>query len=228
MGQKVHPKGMRLGIIRPWDARWFAGKDFTSLLHEDIRVRAFVKKRLLDSGVAQIELERAANRLKVTVHTAKPGMVIGRGGTEVERLRQDLERMTGRQVSVNIVEVRSPELSAQLVAEGVATQLQRRIAFRRAIKQAAQRTMRAGAQGVKIMVSGRLGGSELSRTEWTADGSVPLHTLRADIDYGFAEAFTTYGQIGVKCWIYRGEVLPAAKVAAAAPAAPAVDALGTD
>jgi small subunit ribosomal protein S3 len=229
LGQKIHPKGMRLGIIRPWDARWFAGKDFTGLLHEDIRVRAFVKKRLLDSGVALIELERAANRLKVTVHTAKPGMVIGRGGTEVERLRQDLERMTGRQVSVNIVEVRSPELSAQLVAEGVATQLQRRIAFRRAIKQAAQRSMRAGAHGVKIMVSGRLGGAELSRTEWTAEGSVPLHTLRADIDYGFAEAFTTYGQIGVKCWIYRGEVLPVAKAAvAAAPAAaaPAVDTLG--
>jgi small subunit ribosomal protein S3 len=221
LGQKVHPKGMRLGIIRGWDARWFAGKDFTGLLHEDIRVRAFVKKRLLDSGVALIELERAANRLKVTVHTAKPGMVIGRGGTEVERLRQDLERMTGRQVSVNIVEVRSPELSAQLVAEGVATQLQRRISFRRAIKQAAQRSMRAGAMGVKIMVSGRLGGAELSRTEWTAEGSVPLHTLRADIDYGFAEAFTTYGQIGVKCWIYRGEVLPASARQAAAPAAQA-------
>jgi small subunit ribosomal protein S3 len=232
LGQKVHPKGMRLGIIRGWDARWFAGKEFTSLLHEDIRVRAFVKKRLLDSGVALIELERAANRLKVTVHTAKPGMVIGRGGTEVERLRQDLERMTGRQVSVNIVEVRSPELSAQLVAEGVAAQLQRRISFRRAIKQAAQRTMRAGAQGVKIMVSGRLGGAELSRTEWTAEGSVPLHTLRADIDYGFAEAFTTYGQIGVKCWIYRGEVLPAAArqgsapVPAAQPASPADAATG--
>ena len=229
MGQKIHPKGMRLGIIRGWDARWFAGKDFTALLHEDIRVRAFVKKRLLDSGVALIELERAANRLKVTVHTAKPGMVIGRGGTEVERLRQDLERMTGRQVSVNIVEVRSPELSAQLVAEGVATQLQRRISFRRAIKQAAQRSMRAGAQGVKIMVSGRLGGAELSRQEWTAEGSVPLHTLRADIDYGFAEAFTTYGQIGVKCWIYKGEILPAAAnrpVAAPALAAPVPSAEG--
>jgi small subunit ribosomal protein S3 len=227
MGQKVHPKGLRLGIIRTWDARWFApDKDYTALLHEDIRVREFVKRRLLDSGVAQIELERAANRLKVTVHTAKPGMVIGRGGTEVERLRQDLERMTGRQVSVNIVEVKVPELSAQLVAEGVAAQLQRRIAFRRAIKQAAQRTMRAGALGVKVMVSGRLNGAELSRTEWTAEGSVPLHTLRADIDYGFAEAFTTYGQIGVKVWIYKGEVLPEATRPAAAPEPHAAEAAG--
>jgi small subunit ribosomal protein S3 len=208
MGQKVHPKGLRLGIIRPWDAKWFADKDFKGLLHEDLRVRDFVKKKLFDSGVAQVEIERAANRLKVTIHTAKPGMVIGRGGTEVERLRQTLEHMTRRQVAVNIVEIKVPELTAQLVAENVAAQLRRRISFRRAIKQAAQRTMRSGARGVKVMVSGRLGGAELSRTEWTSEGSVPLHTLRADIDYGFAEAATTYGRIGVKVWIYRGEVLP--------------------
>jgi small subunit ribosomal protein S3 len=207
LGQKVHPKGLRLGIIRDWDSKWFADKDFRNLLHEDLKIRKFIKKRLFDTGVAAIEIERAANRLKVTIQTAKPGMVIGRGGTEVERLRQDLEKLTGRQVAVNILEIKLPELSAQLVAENVAAQLERRIAFRRAIKQSAQRTMRGGALGVKIMVSGRLGGAELSRTEWTAEGSVPLHTLRADIDYGFAEAFTTYGQIGVKVWIYRGEIL---------------------
>lgn len=208
MGQKVHPKGLRLGIIRDWDAKWFADKDFKNLLHEDLKVRQFVKKRLYDSGVAGIEIERAANRVKLTIQTAKPGMVIGRGGTEVDRLRQDLEKLTGRQVNVNILEIKLPELSAQLVAENVAVQLERRISFRRAIKQGAQRTMRSGALGIKIMVSGRLGGGELSRTEWTAEGSVPLHTLRADIDYGLAEAATTYGQIGVKCWIYRGEILP--------------------
>ena len=221
MGQKVHPKGLRLGIIRDWDAKWFADKDFTTLLHEDLKVRRFLKKRLYDAGVAAIEIERAANRLKVTIQTAKPGMVIGRGGTEVERLRVDLEKLTGRQVNVNILEIKLPELSAQLVAENVAAQLERRIAFRRAIKQGAQRTMRSGALGVKIMVSGRLGGAELSRTEWTAEGSVPLHTLRADIDYGLAEAFTTFGQIGVKVWIYRGEILAAReRERAATPAAP--------
>jgi small subunit ribosomal protein S3 len=209
LGQKVHPKGLRLGIIREWDAKWFADKDFKNLLHEDLKVRQFIKKRLYDAGVAAVEIERAANRLKVTIQTAKPGMVIGRGGTEVDRLRADLEKVTGRQVAVNILEIKLPELSAQLVAENIAAQLERRISFRRAIKQAAQRTMRSGAQGIKVMVSGRLGGAELSRTEWTAEGSVPLHTLRADIDYGFAEAFTTYGQIGVKVWIYRGEILPA-------------------
>lgn len=208
MGQKIHPKGMRLGIIRPWESRWFADKDFASLLMEDVRVRRHVKRRLYDSGVARVEIERAANRLKVTVHTAKPGMVIGRGGAEVERLRKELQAMAGREAQINIVEIRAPELESQLVAEGVALQLERRARFLYVIKRAAQRTMQRGAKGVKIMVSGRLNGAELSRREWTAEGSVPLHTLRADIDYGFAEAKTTYGKLGVKVWIYKGEVLP--------------------
>ncbi len=216
MGQKIHPKGLRLGIIRPWESRWYADKEFASLLHEDIRVRRHVKRRLYDSGVARVEIERAANKLKVTVHTAKPGMVIGRGGQEVERLRKELDKMTGRQASINIVEVRAPELEAQLVAEGVALQLERRARFLYVIKRAAQRTMQRGAKGVKIMVSGRLNGAELSRREWTAEGSVPLHTLRADIDYGFAEALTTYGKLGVKVWIYKGEVLPQSPAAAQA------------
>jgi len=223
VGQKVHPKGMRLGIIRPWDSRWFADKEFAALLLEDLKVRRHVKRRLYDSGVARIEIERAANRLKVTVHTAKPGMVIGRGGTEVERLRKELQQLSGREASINIVEIRAPELEAQLVAEGVALQLERRARFLYVIKRAAQRTMQRGAKGVKIMVSGRLNGAELSRREWTAEGSVPLHTLRADIDYGLAEASTTYGKLGVKVWIYKGEILPqsqaAGPVAAVAPAA---------
>ena len=218
MGQKIHPKGLRLGIIRPWESRWYADKEFGSLLHEDIRVRKHVKRRLYDSGVARVEIERAANKLKVTVHTAKPGMVIGRGGQEVERLRKELDQMTGRQSSINIIEVRAPEMEAQLVAEGVALQLERRARFLYVIKRAAQRTMQRGAKGVKIMVSGRLNGAELSRREWTAEGSVPLHTLRADIDYGFAEASTTYGKLGVKVWIYKGEILPQSAPGAQAPA----------
>ena len=209
MGQKVHPKGLRIGIIRDWDTRWFAGKkNFPELLAEDIKIRKFIKSNLKDTGISRTEIERAANRLKITIHTAKPGMVIGRGGAGVDRLRQELEHLTKRQVHVNIVEVRQPDLDAQLVAENVAGQLERRIAFRRAMKQSIGRTMRQGAKGIKIMVSGRLGGAEMSRTEWSADGSVPLHTLRADIDYGFAEAVTTFGQIGVKTWIYKGEILP--------------------
>lgn len=208
MGQKVHPKGLRLGIIRDWDSRWYARKDYAKLLHEDIAIREFLKEKLKDAGISRIEISRAANRLTVNIHAAKPGMIIGRGGTGVEQVRQELERRTGKSVSLNIIEVKVPELDAQLVAESVAAQLEKRIAFRRAMKQAVSRARRAGAKGVKIMVSGRLGGAELSRTEWTAEGSVPLHTFRADIDYGFAEAFTTYGQIGVKCWIYKGEVLP--------------------
>ncbi len=210
MGQKVHPKGLRIGIIKGWDSRWYARKNFSELLHEDIALRDYIKKRLYDAGISRIEIERAANRITVNIYAAKPGMVIGRGGAGVEQLRRELEKRTGRQVSLNILEVKIPELDAQLVAESVAAQLEKRIAFRRAMKQAVTRTMRSGAKGCKIMVSGRLGGAELSRTEWSAEGSVPLHTFRADVDYGFAEAFTTYGQIGVKCWINRGEVLPAA------------------
>jgi len=209
VGQKVHPKGLRVGIIRNWDSRWFArGSDYAKLVQEDAKIRNYIKQNLYAAGISTIEIERAANRVKITVHTAKPGIVIGRGGAGVDRLRQELEALTGRQIHINVVEIKVPELDAQLVAESVAGQLERRISFRRAIKQAASRSMRAGAQGVKIMVAGRLGGSEMSRREWTAEGSVPLHTLRADIDYGFAEAFTTYGQIGVKVWINRGEVLP--------------------
>jgi small subunit ribosomal protein S3 len=208
MGQKVHPKGLRLGIIKDWDSRWYADKNYRELLHEDILLRDYIKKRLYDSGVSLVEIERAANRLRISIHTAKPGIVIGRGGADVEALRKDLEKLSGKQVSVNIVEVKRPEVDAQLVSENVAGQLERRVGFRRAMKQAVSRTMRMGAQGVRIALSGRLAGAEMARSEWYSEGKVPLHTLRADIDYGFAEANTQYGKIGVKVWIYRGEVFP--------------------
>ena len=216
MGQKVHPKGLRLGIIRDWDAKWFAQKDFATLLIEDIKIRTFIKKKLFAASVSRIEIERAANRIKVTIHTAKPGIVIGRGGTEVESLRKEVEKRTGKSANINIIEIKSPELDAQLVAENVAAQLVKRVSFRRAMKQSVSRTMRMGAQGVKITCSGRLNGAEMARTEWYNEGKVPLHTLRADIDYGFAEADTTYGKIGVKVWIYKGEILPEAKKVAVA------------
>lgn len=208
MGQKVHPKGLRLGIIKDWDSRWYADKNYRELLHEDIVLRDYIKKRLFLSGISRVEIERAANRLRISIHTAKPGIVIGRGGTEVEALRKDLEKLSGKQVSVNIVEIKKPELEAQLVAESVAAQLEKRVAFRRAMKQAVSRSMRMGAQGIRIALSGRLAGAEMARSEWYSDGKVPLHTLRANIDYGFAEASTQYGKIGVKVWIYLGEVLP--------------------
>lgn len=209
MGQKVHPNGFRVGVIRDWESRWFApGKDYAKFVLEDQKIRDHVRRSFRDAGVSTIEIERAANRVKVTVHTAKPGIIIGKGGAGVDRLRQELEDMTGRQININVVEIAVPELDAQLVAEGIAAQIQRRVAWRRAAKQAIGRVMRAGAKGVKVMLAGRLGGAEMSRREWSAEGSVPLHTLRADIDYGFAEAFTTYGQIGVKVWINRGEVIP--------------------
>ncbi|HHY20127.1 MAG TPA: 30S ribosomal protein S3 [Firmicutes bacterium] len=208
MGQKTHPLGMRLGIIKDWDARWYAEKDYANLLHEDLYIRKQVKEKFYSAGIARTEIERAANMVKITIHTAKPGMVIGKGGSMVDEFRKELEKDTGRQISINILEVKKPDLDAQLVAENIAGQLERRISFRRAMRQAKQRTMRAGAQGIKIAVSGRLGGTEIARTEWTPEGSVPLQTLRADIDYGFAEAYTTYGKIGVKVWIYKGEVLP--------------------
>lgn len=219
MGQKVNPKGFRVGIIKDWDAKWFAEKDFAKLLLEDYQVRKFVKAKLYASGVSKVETERAANRLKINIHTAKPGIVIGRGGQEVENLKRQLETMTGKRVNININEIKKPELDAQLVAENVAAGLEKRIAFRRAMKQAVTRTMRLGAEGIKIMSAGRLAGAEIARTEWYAEGKVPLHTLRADIDYGFAEANTTYGKIGVKVWIYKGEVLPekTRKVAVEAP-----------
>jgi len=209
MGQKVNPKGFRIGVIKDWDARWYANnKDFKHFLYEDYQMRKHVKEKLFASGVSKVEIERTGNRVKINVHTAKPGIVIGRGGQEVETLRQELEKMSGKKVFVNIIEVKRPELDAQLVAESVAASLERRIAFRRAIKQTIGRTMRMGAEGIKIMCSGRLGGAEIARTEWQSDGKVPLHTLRADIDYAFAEANTAYGKIGVKVWIYKGEVLP--------------------
>ncbi|MEL7623956.1 MAG: 30S ribosomal protein S3 [Clostridiales bacterium] len=212
MGQKVHPKGMRVGIIRGWESNWYADKkNFSDLLLEDIKVRNYVKEKLFQAGVSGVEIERSANRIKVTIRTAKPGIVIGRGGAEVEVLRKELEKMTGKKININIAEIKKPELDAQLVAEGIAAQLVKRIAFRRAMKQSVNRTMRLGAQGVKISCAGRLGGAEIARTEWYSEGKVPLHTLRADIDYGFAEANTTYGKIGVKVWIYKGEILPEAK-----------------
>lgn len=208
MGQKVHPLGMRLGIIKDWDGKWFAEKDYSQLLHEDIKIRKLVKKQFYASGVAKVEIERSANRVKVTIYTARPGLVIGKGGTEVEIIRKKLEVMTNKQVNVNIFEIKMPELSAQLVAENIAFQLERRTSHRRAMKQAMQRSLKMGAQGIKISCSGRLMGAEIARTEGYAEGKVPLHTLRADIDYGFGEANTTYGKIGVKVWIYKGEVLP--------------------
>lgn len=211
MGQKVNPKGLRLGIIKDWDARWYADKNYAELLHEDLKIRDHVKKKLSMASVSTIEIERAANRLKILVHTAKPGIVIGRRGAEVEALRKELEKITEKQVNLNVVEIKKPELDAQLVAEGVAAQLEKRISFRRAIKQAVSRSMRLGAEGIRVAVAGRLGGAEIARTEWYSEGKVPLHTLRADIDYGFAEADTTYGKIGVKAWIYKGEVLPETK-----------------
>lgn len=216
MGQKVHPYGLRLGIIKDWQGRWYANKkEYADLLHEDLRIRKHIKERFYTAGVSRVDIERAANRVKLTIHAARPGMIIGKGGAEVDRLRKDLERDTGKQIQINIMEIKVPELDAQLVAENIAFQLERRISFRRAMRQAMQRAMRLGAQGIKVMVAGRLGGAEIARTEWSPEGSIPLQTLRADVDYGFAEASTTYGRIGVKVWIYKGEVLPERKTAAA-------------
>lgn len=211
MGQKVNPIGMRVGIIRDWESRWFAEKDYADLLHEDIKIREYIKSRLKDASLSKIEIERAANRVNITVHTAKPGMVIGKGGSEVEALRKALNQLTDKRVHINIMEVKRADLDAKLVAENIARQLENRVSFRRAQKQAIQRTMRAGAQGIKTMVSGRLGGADIARAEHYSEGTVPLHTLRADIDYASVEADTTYGKLGVKVWIYRGEVLPTKK-----------------
>ncbi|WP_028552010.1 30S ribosomal protein S3 [Paenibacillus sp. UNC451MF] len=212
MGQKVNPVGLRIGIIRDWESKWYAGKDFGDLLLEDVKIREYLKEKLKDSAVSHIDIERAANRVNVTIHTAKPGMVIGKGGSEVEVIRNYISKLSnGKKIHINISEIKNPELDAILVAESIAQQLERRVSFRRAMKQAIQRSMRAGAKGIKTSVSGRLGGAEIARTEGYSEGTVPLHTLRADIDYGTAEAHTTYGRIGVKVWIYRGEVLPTAK-----------------
>jgi len=208
LGQKVHPHGLRVGIINDWDSRWLAknDKEFASNLLEDYKVRTYLKQSLYNAGISKIEIERAANRLRVNIFAAKPGMVIGKGGTEVDKLKKEIEKLTGKAVSLNILEVRAPELDAQLVAENIASQLEKRISFRRAMKQAITRTMKAGAKGIKVMCSGRLGGAEIARSEHYHEGTIPLQTLRADISYGFAEARTTYGRIGVKVWIYRGDV----------------------
>lgn len=208
MGQKTHPRGLRLGIIETWDSRWFAKREYSELLHEDLKLKAFIKKRLYHAGIARIEIERMANKAKINIHTARPGIVIGKKGAEIERLKAELQQqMGGREVYINIVEVRRPDLEPQLVAENIALQLERRVTFRRAMKEAVARAMRMGAQGIKVQVAGRLGGNEIARTEWYREGRVPLQTLRADVAYGFAEAHTTYGVIGCKSWVFRGEVL---------------------
>ena len=207
MGHKVHPYGFRIGIIKPWLAKWYADRDYATLLQEDMRIRQLVSKQLANASVSQVEIERGINHVTVTVHSAKPGIVIGKGGANVELLRSSVGKLTDKKVKLEIKEVLQPELDAVLVAQNVASQLERRIAFRKAIKQTIQRTIKAGAKGVRIQVSGRLGGSEMSRTEWDREGRIPLGTLRADISYGVVHARTTYGRIGVKVWIYRGEQL---------------------
>jgi small subunit ribosomal protein S3 len=207
LGQKVHPIGFRLGIIRTWDSKWYAEGDYAKLLHEDIKLRSYLKKRLYHAGISKIELERAASKAKINIFAARPGIIIGKKGSEVEALKKELAKLTDKEVFVNIQEVRKPEIDAQLVAENVALQLERRVAFRRAMKKSVSQALKFGAQGIKINCSGRLGGAEMSRTEWYREGRVPLHTLRADIDYGFAEAKTTYGIIGVKVLIFKGEIL---------------------
>ncbi len=212
MGQKMHPHGLRVGIIKDWNSKWYAdSRNFSDYLVEDHKIREYVKKKLFVSGISKIEIERTAKFVKVNVYTAKPGLVIGKGGAIAENLKSELQKMIGKEVNLNIVEVKSIDTDAQLVAENICAQLERRISFRRAMKQAMQKTMKAGALGIKTSVSGRLGGADMARTEFYKEGTIPLQTLRADIDYGFYEANTTYGKIGVKVWIYKGEVLPAKK-----------------
>lgn len=208
MGHKVHPIGFRLGYIKTWNSRWYAEKEYAVLLHEDLKVRKIVKAKLYHAGIARIEIERSGNQLRINLHTSRPGIIIGRKGAEVDKLKAEIEAWSKRQVSINIKEIKKPEVDAQLVAENIALQLEKRIAFRRAMKKAVVSALRLGAKGIKVNCAGRLGGAEIARTEWYREGRVPLHTLRADIDYGLAEAKTTYGQIGVKVWIYRGETLP--------------------
>jgi small subunit ribosomal protein S3 len=208
MGQKTHPVGYRLGYNRSWSSRWYAGKDFAKLLHEDIKIRKMVKEKLYHAGVSKIEIERSGDQTRVIIHTARPGIIIGRKGAEVDKLKAQLEKEYKRQVYITVKEIKKPELDSQLVSENIAVQLEKRVAFRRAMKRSIAAALRLGAQGIRITVAGRLGGAEIARTEWYREGRVPLHTLRADIDFGFAEAHTTMGQIGVKTWMYRGELLP--------------------
>ncbi len=209
MGQKVNPHGLRVGIIKDWDSKWYAEKEFADYLVEDYDIRKFLKKRLYSAGVSHIEIERSSGRVKVILYTAKPGVVIGKGGAEIEKVKNELSKKIGKKVVIDINEVKRPDRDAQLVAENIALQLENRISFRRAMKSTMQRTMRAGALGIKTAVSGRLGGADIARTEFYSEGTIPLQTLRADIDYGFAEADTTYGKVGVKAWVYNGEILPA-------------------
>jgi small subunit ribosomal protein S3 len=205
MGQKVHPIGFRLGFNKTWRSRWYAERDYAGLLHEDLKLKRMLKKRFSHAGVSRVEIERAANKLKVSIYTSRPGIIIGRKGAEVDKLKQDIQKRTGKEVFINIQEILKPELDAQLVSEAVAMQLEKRIAFRRAMRKAVDAALRFGARGIKVRVSGRLNGAEIARSEWYLHGQLPLHTLRADIDYGFSEAQTSFGQIGVKCWIYKGE-----------------------
>lgn len=207
MGQKVNPIGFRVGINRTWDSRWFSDKDYADKLVQDLKLREYVKDRLKLAGISRVIIERAAQNTTVTVYTARPGVIIGKKGADIEKLRRDLSQRAGNDVSLNIIEIRKPEIDAQLAAEGVAQQLERRVSFRRAMKRAVQSAQRLGAEGIRIAVSGRLGGADIARTEWYREGRVPLHTLRADLDYGFAEALTTYGIIGVKVWIYKGDIM---------------------
>ncbi|MBR6293773.1 MAG: 30S ribosomal protein S3 [Lachnospiraceae bacterium] len=209
MGQKVNPHGLRVGIIADWDSKWYAEGDFADNLVEDYNIRKFLKKKLYSAGISKIEIERAADKVKVTVHTAKPGVVIGKGGAEIEKLKADIKKFTKKDVNLDIKEVKRPDNNAQLVAESIAQQLENRVSFRRAMKSTMSRTMKAGAKGIKTSCSGRLGGADMARTEFYSEGTIPLQTIRADIDYGFAEADTTYGKVGVKVWVYHGEVLPA-------------------
>jgi len=208
LGQKVNPIGLRLGIVKTWDSRWYAEKVYSKFLQEDIIVRRHIKRKLHHAGVSKVEIERTANRAKITIRAARPGIIIGQKGAEIEKLQKEIQKMTQREISINIQEVRRVEADAQLVAENVALQLERRVAFRRAMKKSVTASLKFGAQGIKIACSGRLGGAEIARSEWYREGRVPLHTLRADIDYGFSEARTTYGAIGIKVWVYKGDVLP--------------------
>ena len=209
MGQKVNPHGLRVGVIKDWDSKWYAEGDFADYLVEDYKIRKFLKKRLYSSGISKIEIERASDRVKVIIYTAKPGVVIGRGGAAIEELKSEVQKLTDKKLLIDIKEIRKPERDAQLVAESIAQQLENRVSFRRAMKSTMGRSMKAGVKGIKAAVGGRLGGADIARTEFYSEGTIPLQTLRADIDYGFAEADTTYGKLGVKVWIYRGEVLPA-------------------
>lgn len=211
MGQKINPIGLRTGVIRDWEAKWYADKDFADLLHEDLKIREYIETNLKDASISKVEIERAANRVNIAVHTGKPGMVIGKGGSEIDKLRTALNKLTGKRVHINVVEVKKIDMDAKLVAESIARQLENRVSFRRAQKQALGRALKAGAKGIRTQVSGRLGGADIARSEGYNEGTVPLHTLRADIDYAHEEADTTYGKLGVKVWIYRGEVLPVKK-----------------